>query len=429
MKSYEEMAEKVLERIHQYNTIKMKKKYITLKITATVCPVAVAVIAGVTVWKTGFPDMSGKQTYSVTSDNAVSTRASGFSSDSDNSRNDSSTSEKITVTDKTSVPETFSENLPINPSEISSAEISSTAFPAETSAPEMPSTAFSAETSAPEIPSTAFSAETSAPEIPNESTPTNPAEIYQNTTSVEDVPDCGYPENPQLKISGGNYYDKLSIEQYAEYNIPEEISESDLGEFIGNVGSAYNKDENYKVTSYHQEIADAEVYYSSYSKAMVIVKKNGQYDFFATTDRPHYENRYPSFQECFNFYGAESVEDIQSISYTISVIDGPVFKVVLEETIEDYDRINAIIEIFNQLEPEESTEFTPQWYIDAMDDYRNNKEAYNVEDIIFDIQFTNNTVLKDILYKPYVGNGYISNMKELTETQNTELRSLLKQLQ
>lgn len=429
MKSYEKMAEKVLERIHQYDTIKMKKKYITLKITATVCPVAVAVIAGMTVWKTGFPDMSGKQTYSVTSDNAVSTRAGGFSSDSDNSRNDSSTSEKITVTDKTSVPEKFSENLSINPSEISSAEISSTAFPAETSAPEMPSAAFSAETSAPEIPSTAFSAETSAPEIPNESTPTNPAEIYQNTTSVEDVPDCGYPENPQLKISGGNYYDKLSIEQYDEYNIPEEISESDLGEFIGTVGSAYNKDENYKVTSYHQEIADAEVYYSSYSKAMVIVKKNGQYDFFVTTQCPYYENRYPSFQECFNFYGAESVEDVQSISYTISVTDGSAFTVALEETIEDYDRINAIIEIFNQLEPEESTEFTPQWYIDAMDDYKNNKEAYNVEYIIFDIRFTNNTVLKDILYKPYIGNGYISNMKELTETQNTELRSLLKQLQ
>ncbi len=68
---------------------------------------------------------------------------------------------------------------------------------------------------------------------------------------------------------------------------------------------------------------------------------------------------------------------------------------------------------------------TPQWLIDAWDTYKSNPDAYTREDIMLDITFKNGTVLKDISYQPYLGNGYVSGMQELTTEQNATLRSLM----
>ena len=78
-----------------------------------------------------------------------------------------------------------------------------------------------------------------------------------------------------------------------------------------------------------------------------------------------------------------------------------------------------------QLIPEENTESTPQWYIDGMSAYKANPDVYTAENIMLEIHFNNGTIIKNIEYQPFIGNGYVSGMKELTISQNTVLRSLL----
>ena len=45
------------------------------------------------------------------------------------------------------------------------------------------------------------------------------------------------------------------------------------------------------------------------------------------------------------------------------------------------------------------------------------------EDITLEIRFCNGTVMQNILYQPFIGNGYVDGMKELTPEQNNALRS------
>ena len=125
--------------------------------------------------------------------------------------------------------------------------------------------------------------------------------------------------------------------------------------------------------------------------------------------------------------GANSAEDIQSISFSIATPNGSIYEVTHEGTITDSSKINAIVDILYQLKAESntnSTSATPQWVVDAWEACRENPDAYTIEDISFDITFKNGTVLKDIVYQPFIGNGYVHGMQELTPEQNTAFRAL-----
>ena len=74
----------------------------------------------------------------------------------------------------------------------------------------------------------------------------------------------------------------------------------------------------------------------------------------------------------------------------------------------------------------DSASATPQWVVDAWEACRADPSAYTMEDITFDIVFKNGTVLKDIIYQPFIGNGYIAGMQELTLEQNITLKELLR---
>ena len=159
--------------------------------------------------------------------------------------------------------------------------------------------------------------------------------------------------------------------------------------------------------------------------AVVIALKDGYCSPFAVS---HWL-AYRTFGEICEFYGAEPTDaGIESISYTIAVPENGAYRVSGEKTITDAETIDGICTILSQLTPEDppvnEKAPTPEWLIDAMQEYRENPERFTAEDIVVTVRFRNGTVMRDILYKPYIGNGYLDNMKELTPRQNAELRAL-----
>lgn len=232
-------------------------------------------------------------------------------------------------------------------------------------------------------------------------------------------------------ISGRCYY-QLDSSEHPAYNISPNISNSDFGGYIGNIVELFGHDDssNYTVSSKEPNLADAEVYYyaPANSSSVIIVKKGEQCSIFVFNGMVAVSDSNSSaFTETFKLYGANSAEDIQSISFSVATPNGSIYEVTHEGTITDSSKINAIVNILYQLKAEnntDSTSATPQWVVDAWDACRANPDAYKMEDITFDITFKNGTVLKDISYQPFIGNGYVYGMQELTPEQNNILQNL-----
>lgn len=236
-------------------------------------------------------------------------------------------------------------------------------------------------------------------------------------------------------IISGNSYQQLDILEYSDYNIDPEISESDFGEYIGNVTELFELSDSsdYAVSSKEPNIAGAETYYyaPANSRTVIIVKKGGQCSIFTFNGMTaSSDGNVSDFAETFRYYGAETKNDIQSVYYSIDVPRDSTLEVISQGTITDRDIINSIIDILYQLTPENSSSNrlagSPQWLIDAWDEYRTNPDDFEREDITINIAFNNGTVLKDISYQPYLGNGCIYGMQELTAEQNAALRELFK---
>lgn len=350
MKDYKEMANDVLDRIHEYDAVKIQKRKKITKATTIVCPVSVAVIAGLAVWKAEL---------FIHSDSNM---------------------------------EDFTEQIQTNPT--------------------MPDRTIQTES---EIKSDISDSGNYYKPFSANYNPDTDAYIEDKLALVE-------------VIISGNHYSQLDISEYPDYNIPYKIYDSDFGEFIGNIVEINDNTTECAVSSKEPDISDAEVYYyaPANSNSVVIVKKNKQCSIFTFTgQKMHSGNNYSSFEESFSYYSNVLSADIRNISYTISISDNGLYKISSEGIIEDSDKINSIADILKQLIPEENTESTPQWYIDGMSAYKANPDAYTAENIMLEIHFNNGTVMKDIEYQPFIGNGYVSGMKELTISQNTVLRSLL----
>ncbi|MDE5770886.1 MAG: hypothetical protein K2I06_04525 [Ruminococcus sp.] len=230
-------------------------------------------------------------------------------------------------------------------------------------------------------------------------------------------------------IIDGIHYSQLGIDEYDGYVIESSVSESDFGEYIGNVVEVNSDNSDYPVYSKEPELSDAEVYYyaPADNRTVILVKKIEQCSIFKADAQQliSSDGEYLSFSETFGYYGAETSADISSISYTISITDNGLNVITSQGVISDYDTINSIVTILNNLSPETNTSSTPQWYIDAWNVYKSDPSAYNAESIIIEISLKNGTVIKDITYQPFLADGYISGMQALTSEQNTMLRSLL----
>ena len=267
-----------------------------------------------------------------------------------------------------------------------------------------------------------------------------PAEIessdyyYKMFDATADPYSDAYGEDELSIVSiviSGNYYYQLDSTEHPVHNIAPVISDSDFGKYIGTVVELFECDDpaKYTVSSKEPMLSGAEVYYyaPADSPSVIIVKKGDQCSIFVFNGMAAALDNSSVFAETFSFYGADSADDIESISFSIAAPNGAVMEITSQGTITDRDKINAIVDILYQLQSEKSDDplsATPQWLIDAWDAYRADPDAYIREDIMFDITFKNGTVLKDISYQPYIGNGYISGMQELTPEQNAALKAL-----
>ena len=266
--------------------------------------------------------------------------------------------------------------------------------------------------------------------------PTSANNYYQNFKATVDPYSDAYGEDELHLVSviiSGRYYYQLDTSEHPAHNISAVVSDSDFGEYVGRINELYEHDDPsiYTVSSKEPNLSGADVYYyaPSDSSAVIIVKKGEQCSIFVFNGMTTATDENSAFAETFKVYGAYSADDIESISFTITVPNGAVYEVAQAGTITDRNRIASIVDILYQLKAEntsDSASATPQWVVDAWEACRADPSAYTMEDITFDIVFKNGTVLKDIIYQPFIGNGYIAGMQELTPEQNITLKELLR---
>ena len=266
--------------------------------------------------------------------------------------------------------------------------------------------------------------------------PTSANNYYQNFKATVDPYSDAYGEDELHLVSviiSGRYYYQLDTSEHPAHNISAVVSDSDFGEYVGRITELYEYDDSskYTVSSQEPNLSGADVYYyaPADSSAVIIVKKGEQCSIFVFNGMTTAADENSAFAETFKVYGAYSADDIESISFTITVPNGAVYEVAQAGTITDRNRIASIVDILYQLKAEntsDSASATPQWVIDAWEACRADPSAYTMEDITFDIVFKNGTVLKDITYQPFIGNGYIAGMQELTPEQNITLKELLR---
>ena len=266
--------------------------------------------------------------------------------------------------------------------------------------------------------------------------PTSANNYYQNFKATVDPYSDAYGEDELHLVSviiSGRYYYQLDTSEHPAHNISAVVSDSDFGEYVGRITELCEHDDSskYTVSSQEPNLSGADVYYyaPADSSAVIIVKKGEQCSIFVFNGMTTATDENSAFAETFKVYGAYSADDIESISFTITVPNGAVYEVAQAGTITDRNRIASIVDVLYQLKAEntsDSASATPQWVIDAWEACRADPSAYTMEDITFDIVFKNGTVLKDIIYQPFIGNGYIAGMQELTPEQNITLKELLR---
>lgn len=227
------------------------------------------------------------------------------------------------------------------------------------------------------------------------------------------------------------FYHQLGLDEYADKQIPSTISLTDFGEYIGKIVEV--DDSNYhgnSVESQEPALAGADVYYyapTGKNKAFIIVKLGDQCSMFIDDSI----NESVGFQKGLAFFDVQSADDIQSIEYHIDIPKGSEMVTSVQNTITDAATIEALYDLLCGLTPEDYSQLpehigTPQWLADAWAAYQSDPNAPVREDYYITIRLNDGTVLQDIHYQPYLGNGYVANMQELTPEQNTTLRNLLK---
>lgn len=231
------------------------------------------------------------------------------------------------------------------------------------------------------------------------------------------------------------FYNQLALDEYASNGISNTVTPKDFGEYIGKVVEVSdNCDYNGNAAeSQEPTLAGAEVYYyapKGNNKAFIIVKQMNQCSIFFANEI----NTGEGFKNGLLFFDVKSAEDIRSVEYQkrIPDTDGKMF-ISEQDVITDNTKIAAIYDLICQLKPEDYSSLpeyaaTPIWYVKAWEKYKTDFHALvkEREDYSIIITLKDGTVLQEILYQPFLANGYVQNMQELTPEQNSELKALLR---
>ena len=227
------------------------------------------------------------------------------------------------------------------------------------------------------------------------------------------------------------FYRQLTLDEYTSNDISSTVSTMDFGEFIGNVIEVSDYDYHGNAAeSQEPTLVGAEVYYyapKGNNKAFIIVKQNNQCSIFISDSI----NTSEGYKAGLLFFNVQSAKDIESIEYQKYVPSNDEMLISEQNVITDENEVSAIYDLICQLKPEDYSNLpkyaaTPQWYIDAWENYKSDSGVSAREDYSIIITLKDGTVLQEILYQPYLGNGYIEGMQELTPEQNNALKSLLK---
>lgn len=227
------------------------------------------------------------------------------------------------------------------------------------------------------------------------------------------------------------FYRQLTLDEYTSNDISSTVNTTDFGEFIGNVIEVSDYDYHGNAAeSQEPALAGAEVYYyapKGNNKAFIIVKQNNQCSIFISDSI----NTSEGYKAGLSFFNVQSAKDIESIEYQKYVPGNDEMLISEQNVITDENGVSAIYNLICQLKPEDYSNLpkyaaTPQWYIDAWEIYKSDSGVSAREDYSIIITLKDGTVLQEILYQPYLGNGYIEGMQELTPEQNDALKSLLK---
>jgi len=250
-------------------------------------------------------------------------------------------------------------------------------------------------------------------------------------TNAPDYDAYGDDELHHIDVrTADGFYRQLGLDEYEANSISNSVNNSHFGGYIGKIVEV--NDLNYhgnSVESQEPKLAGADAYYyapSGKNKAFIIVKKGDQCSIFITDNI----NVSGGFKKGLTFFDVQSAADIKSIEYRIDIPnDNGRMSTSAQGTITDINKIKSLYDLLCQLVPENYSSLpehtgTPQWLVDAWAKYKADSNAPIKENYYITLRLNDGTVLQDIHYQPYLGNGYVENMQELTPEQNDTLRNL-----
>ena len=215
-----------------------------------------------------------------------------------------------------------------------------------------------------------------------------------------------------------------TLSDFAAFPVSGSVPASALGEYLGRITELGVSDQPLKTPcSKEPSLAGAEVYeYApAGSRAVLVVRKGTQCSIFLY----HGYLIGDGFADAFRFYNSE----IAAVDYTVQTpAAGGRMQITEEGSVTDAGKIVQIAEVLKSLRlqgPLPQGIGTPQWEADARAAYRENPEGRQREDISIVIRFANGTVMRDMEFQPYIGNGYFSGMEQMTAEQCRTLRALL----
>lgn len=255
-------------------------------------------------------------------------------------------------------------------------------------------------------------------------------EPFKFTANIDhDIDGYGEDEAHHVDVRiAGHVYHQLALDDYAKKGILKPPV-ADFGEYIGKVVEVDDSnDHGNAVESQEPTIAGAEVYYHNQfgeSKAFIIVKKGDQCSVFVSDNI----DVSAGFKTGLEFFGVKSANYIQSVDYRVNVF-GSTNQWDDETTITDRAAIEALYNLLCELQPEDYTALpdhigSPQWLVDAWAAYKADPNRPARKDFFITINLKDGTVLQEIQYQPYLGNGYVEHMQQLTPAQNAALSDIL----
>ena len=392
------------------------------------------------------PNNNGENSHTVNSifpvSSAEESKQDSRGLNSDNSKFENPKYESVNDVSKQPLTDTSSQNISSAPVDNSISQIaeSQTEDESANNVSEQTST----DTSSQNVSSAPI--DNSIPQITESQTEHNPdtqsTKLYYQPFSATIVPgsksfggdDFGEEELHHIDVrTSEGFYEQLALDEYASNGISSTVSKTDFGEYIGKIIEVDNSYEYHGNAAESQEptLAGAEVYYyapKGNNKAFIIVQQNEQCSIFFANEI----NTSEGFKNGFLFFNVQGAEDIMSVEYQKRIPDNE-GKMILSEqnVITDSTAVKDFYDLVCQLKPEDYSglpEFaaTPLWYIEAWDKYKANPDAFVMEDYSIIITLKDGTVLREILYQPFLANGYVQNMQELTPEQNSTLKNLLK---